>query len=94
MRIKSTEILGIIEMPLPRLFNTIISAGKPDDYNGKPQTNWTTRKALYAALKKLMPDETFFIKKLESQRFEILHKYERVCIVKQIARDEIEVIYG
>jgi hypothetical protein len=94
MRIKSTEILGIIEMPLPRFFNTIISAGKPEDYNGKPQTNWTTRKALYAALKQLMPNETFFIKKLEGQRFEILHKYERVCIVKQIARDEIEVIYG
>jgi hypothetical protein len=41
-----------------------------------------------------MPDETFFIKKLEGQRFEIFHKHQRVCIVKQIARDEIEVIYG
>ena len=81
-------------MPLPRLFNTTISAGKPADYNGKPQTNWTTRKALYAALKKLMPDEIFYIKKLEGQRFEILHKYRRVCVVKQITRDEIEVIYG
>lgn len=94
MKITSTEILGIIEMPLPRLFNTTISAGKPEDYAGRKQTNWTTRKALYAALKKLMPDETFFIKKLEGQRFEIFHKYQRVCVVKQIARDEIEVIYG
>ena len=66
-------------MPLPRLFNTIISAGKPDDYNGKPQTNWTTRKALYAALKKLMPDETIKNSKVNASRY----KYERICVVKQ-----------